>query len=112
MSFKLLSIACLLLSVAHAAPHGSTSGTLPSGQNIYSPGVKYTHNQDEQLSRRSSEDDYLNKKFGRVAADQEQTLRYREKFSKERGQHDGKRGYGSIREPPTRYEKAKQKAIS
>ncbi|KAI6251273.1 hypothetical protein HI914_00464 [Erysiphe necator] len=112
MSFKLLSIACLLLSVAHAAPHGSTSETLPSGQNIYSPGVKYTHNQREQLVRRSGRDDSQYQYFGDGAAAQIQTIKDREQHRKERAEYESKRGGGTSREPPTKYEKGKQPAQS
>ncbi|KAI6251274.1 hypothetical protein HI914_00467 [Erysiphe necator] len=111
MSFKLLFIACLLFSVAHAAPHGSTSGTLSSGQNIYSPGVKYTHNQHEQLVRRSGRDDSQYKNFGSGAAAYEQTEREREQFRSERAEHNAKYGKPN-REPPSKYDKAKQPAQS
>lgn len=111
MSFKLLSIACLLLSVAHAAPHGSTSETLPSGQNIYSPGVKYTHNQYEQLVRRSGRDDSQYQYFGSGAADHQQTIKDREQHRKERAEHNAKYGKPN-KEPPTKYEKGKQPADS
>lgn len=111
MSIKLLSIACLLLSVAHAAPHGSTSETLPSGQNIYSPGVKYTHNQREQLVRRSGRDDSQYQYFGEGAAAQIQTFKDREQYSKERAANNAKYGRPN-RDPPSKHEKGKQPAES
>ncbi|KAI6250795.1 hypothetical protein HI914_00476 [Erysiphe necator] len=88
MSFKLLSIACLLLSVVHAAPHGSTSETLPSGQNIYSPDVKYTHNQYEQLYRRSSDEDDGFLLFGDGVPEYLDRKRFRKQYRKEAAERE------------------------